>query len=464
MWLLGDNVGDQSTRVQSAADREEKATSDPESTTAHPGAREGAAFWMDESGTGLMFGGKGFGRSNIEQELVLGDLWEFNVLLKRWSLVKINSQELHPGPRHRALGCGVHGIVFVIFGGEDENGKLQSDTWLFLVTEGNWILLNVTGPTARKDSAVWCDRKKLVIFGGESENRRMLNDIWEFSFRQLRWSEVRVNGITPLGRTGAVTWSNHSRNLFMYGGQRVTRAEQGFKISLLSDLWLFDDKRKAWTLLHGDTSAKTNRASYGTQGVLNAQNSPGPRMHSASWKMDDSLWLHGGLTCRDSSGPCQPNSLLADTWMFEHNTSQWVWQSGSKFFDVSPVYGRRKHFDRQNCPGSRTGSIGWSYQGIGFIFGGLGKDGRNRTSYLNDLWLLGKANKTYVISAQISWLHDVPPGVIFSIVLASIAGITLLFGAIFFLKKMMEYSRHRPFAGDFSVRYSPVSQEATLEA
>ena len=155
--------------------------------------------------------------------------------------------------------------------------------------------------------------------------------------------------------------------------------------------------------------------------------------------------------------------MLADLWMFNLTNLYWVWQGGSKHLDLPPEFGDKGHSDSNNSPGSRSGSVAWSHEGVAFLFGGIGQDGRYRTSFLNDLWILGKTNKKYVFTTEKSWLHGIQPGLVFLMVFASIAGVALSFGAIFFLKKVMEYSRHRASSGDFKVRYSPISQEATLE-
>ena len=470
MWLLGDNVGNQVTYFKEEV-KPRTETNSHDVLIAYPGSRAGAAFWADHTGIGWMFGGMGFDDYGSEHAHILQDLWSFSVLRNKWTQVdtghagpKPSQSEVHPGPRHRAAACGVHRLAFAAFGGEDQDGRLKNDTWVFDIPSKMWLpLVNVKGPASRRDMAYWCDKSKIIIFGGEGENNNMLADMWEFSLRHFEWKRVETKGSTvPLGRNGAATWKGHAGNLYMYGGQRIEKEEHGVKFSLLSDLWVYNLKNNSWRLVHGDVTGQIY-ASYGYLGKGNKNNTPGPRMHSAYWIVEDNLWLYGGLGCGDGTKKCHTHSMLADLWMFKLSTSQWVWQGGSKLLDTPPQYGQRGRSNNSNLPGSRSGSMALSHEGVGYLFGGIGQDGRYRTSFLNDLWILRKVNKTYVFTTEKSWLHGIQPGLVFLMILASIAGIALSFGAIFFLKKMLEYSRHRTNTGDFKVRYSPISQEATLE-
>ena len=474
MWLLGNNVGNQVTFFSEEVNESPRSENNAQNVQiAYPGSRAGAAFWVDHSGVGWMFGGMGFSYHRNEDAHILQDLWSFSVLRNKWTLIDTGSNgpmpsqgEFHPGPRHNAAACGVHHLAFATFGGEDQEGMLKNDTWVFDIPSKMWLpLVKVKGPVNRSDMAFWCDKSKIVIFGGEGGNNIMLEDMWEFSLRHFKWTKIEPKSSSnPIGRNGALTWKEHSGNLYLYGGQRIEKEEHGVKFTLLSDLWVFNMKNLSWTLVHGDTTGQEKFANYGTLGESDTHSTPGPRMHSATWVIDNTLWLYGGLGCGNGATKCHLHSMSADIWMFNLSTSQWIWQGGSQTVDLPPKYGQKGHSDSSNSPGSRSGSVAWSHQGVAFLFGGIGQDGRYRTSFLNDLWVLGKANKTYVFTTAKSWLHKVQPGLVFLMILASIAGIALSFGAIFFLKKMMEYSRHRTSSGDFKVRYSPINQEATLEA
>lgn len=472
MWLLGNNVGNQLTYFEHGVKASPRTETNAHDVVAsYPGSRAGAAFWADHSGEGWMFGGIGFSQYDSEHAHILQDLWSFSVLRNEWTLINagstgaVSSQgERHPGPRHNAAACGVHHLAFTTFGGEDQAGRLQNDTWVFDIPNKVWLPLLKFGPASRSDMAYWCDKSKIVIFGGEGGNNIMLGDMWEFSLRYFKWTKVEPKSSSvPLGRSGAMTWRELSGNLYMYGGQRIEKEEHGVKRSFLSDLWLFNMKNQSWHLVNGDVTGQQKLANYGNLGISYAKNTPGPRMHSATWVVEDTLWLYGGLGCGDGTNRCHIHSMLADLWMFNLTNLYWMWQGGSKRLDLPPEFGEKGHSASNNSPGSRSGSVAWSHEGVAFLFGGIGQDGRYRTSFLNDLWILGKTNKKYVFTTAKSWLHGIQPGLVFLMVLASIAGIALSFGAIFFLKKMMEYSRHRTSSGDFKVRYSPISQEATLE-
>ncbi len=469
-WLLGSNIGNQPTYLReqtpdTIGDAASDATGNTESRLQdYPGGRQGAAFWIDHAGIGWMFGGKGFDEHKSDFGRAVQDFWKFDILKKRWSAITLSSSSGKPGPRHKAAACGVHNLAVVLFGGENDFGRMKNDTWIFDVPNESWLpLFPSKVPVGRKDAAVWCNKTSLVLFGGQGESNAMFEDMWAFSLWHFTWDKLKPQGTTvPVGRSGAITWTTSSGILYMYGGQHVDKEEYGLKFSLLSDLWLFSAKNQSWNLIHLNTSS-TKFAVYGIRGATSASNTPGARMHSASWIVDNNLWLYGGVGCASGDPKCQSHSTLADLWMFNTDTSQWTWQGGSQQTDAIPEYGDKGHSSKNNSPGSRSDCSSWSFQGVGFLFGGLGRDARQRTSFLNDLWLISKSDKTYVFTTRRSWLSGIHPGLVFLTVLASIGGIVLLFGAIFFLKKMLEYSRHRTYSGDFKVQYSPVSQEATLE-
>lgn len=50
--------------------------------TSRPGARYGAACWIDSDGNLVLFGGKGYASTLVEG--YLNDLWVYNLYFQRW--------------------------------------------------------------------------------------------------------------------------------------------------------------------------------------------------------------------------------------------------------------------------------------------------------------------------------------------------------------------------------------------
>ncbi len=466
--LMGDNVGNQVTEVTAGLD----SGDDHKTTHSHPGSRESAVSWMDQSGQAWMFGGVGFDKSLSGGVHVLDELWKFNLVQQEWSLISVKGQNKRtlpsPGGRHSAAACGVHNLVFVTFGGENGFGKVSNELWMFDIQNLNWLQLeSASGPVARKQMAYWCMHDAIIIFGGIAEDNVILDDMWRFSLLNFKWTEIHLSktpdtppgrsgslphghsgslphggsGSLPHGRSGPLCWKSSDNQLYMFSGKTIEKEEHGHKTYFLPDMWVFNTTDKFWYLI--------------TNGAKSNDDIPQPRIDGICWNDKGSLWLYGGQTCDSQSKIC---SILSDLWIFSLDTQQWTRANTASISYTSSCHGR----NIKNSPGRRYGSTAWSHQGIKLLFGGLGIDQRNRTSYLDDLWILNEKTKRYILTSSKAD-NQTSPSLVFLMVLASIAGIFISFGAIFFLKKMLAYSNARESSGDFRVRYSPLSQDATLE-
>lgn len=114
-----------------------------------PGARDGAASWIDASGNLWLFGGYGFSSTTIPG--ILSDLWKFDVTSQQWTWVDGNSAV-------------------------DQSGSYG--------TQGVAAASNMPG--ARYGATSWIDtRGALWLFGGtgygRSNSAYYLNDLWKFS-------------------------------------------------------------------------------------------------------------------------------------------------------------------------------------------------------------------------------------------------------------------------------------------
>ena len=240
----------------------------------------------------------------------------------------------------------------------------------------------------------------------------------------------------------------------MFGGKAS-------KLGYFSDLWVFSLHNLTWHLVHGSQVDRPIR--YGTLGIGEKDNCPGGRMHSASWlDLQGNLWILGGEGKLGSSLP-----FLPDLWQYDMQKDVWIWMQGPNTHVSKSHPGTSANHAKtgMSMPSPRSNSGTWTYKGIMYLFGGFGQDTRNKTVFLNDFWVLTQGNVTYMFSAQnnSNWFKKLPASTIFIAVLSTIGGIALTFGAVFYIKKMIEYPQHQPGNG-FKVRYSPLAQEATLEA
>jgi N-acetylneuraminic acid mutarotase len=295
-------------------------------------------------------------------------------------------------------------------------------------------------PGGRENPVSWTDSKgKFWLFGGsgvdDASNIGDLNDLWKFDPSTSEWewvsgySNIGMNsngpsGIygtlgkpdaanIPGGRDRAVSWSDKSGNLWLFGGYAIDSANnQG----LLNDLWEYNPTSNEWTWIGGpDTLAKCTylgkpflcgqAAHYGTLGQANKANIPGSRVGAVAWTdLGDNLWLFGGLGF-DSGGRI---GALNDLWKFSPATGEWTWMSGSDSVPANcttgpstcgpaGVYGAFDKPGPANVPGGRAYSTAWyDSSGDAWLFGGEGYDSADFQGYLNDLWEYNSGTNQWV--------------------------------------------------------------------
>jgi N-acetylneuraminic acid mutarotase len=167
----------------------------------------------------------------------------------------------------------------------------------------------------------WTDSiGNLWLFGGvglDSTFGGALNDLWKFDSTNWTWvsgsnlankygvygtKELAAAGNVPGGREEAVSWTDSSGNLWLFGGGGVN--------GLLNDLWKFDSSNWAWM---SGSNTSYQRGVYGIKRE-EAGNMPGSRSGSVSWAdSHGNLWLFGGSGL-DSAGN---SGLLNDLWRYQ---------------------------------------------------------------------------------------------------------------------------------------------------
>jgi N-acetylneuraminic acid mutarotase len=119
------------------------------SATNVPGARVYPTSWTDADGNFWLFGGDGFGTSELVGIVFLGDLWEYNPSTQMWTWVSgtgdgyqtgiygtqgVASANNNPPPRGQATGWTDSSGNLWLFGGNGVNGSVASpynEWWKF---------------------------------------------------------------------------------------------------------------------------------------------------------------------------------------------------------------------------------------------------------------------------------------------------------------------------------------------
>jgi N-acetylneuraminic acid mutarotase len=273
-----------------------------------PGGRSDAMSWTDKSGHFWIFGGDGTDANGIGG--YLNDLWEFNPSTKEWAWMGGNSTL---GSHAFSGWPGVYGTLRTPAPGNIPGGRWNGVTWT--------------------DSS-----GHLWLFGGEGfdagDHIGSLNDLWEFNPSTKEWAWMGGSsrgsempdgywgepgeygtlgtpapGNIPGGRANAMSWTDKSGHLWLFGG--LAYDAEGFKGNL-NDLWEFNPSTNQWTWMGGSNNA-SKPGIYGTLGMPDAQNDPGGREWASTW-VDGSgnLWLFGGWGNAKSSG-----GYLNDLWRYQ---------------------------------------------------------------------------------------------------------------------------------------------------
>lgn len=263
-------------------------------------------------------------------------------------------------------------------------------------------------PGARYIAISWVDSaNNFWLFGGngnaESGPSGNLNDLWKYNTATNQWSWISGSNTTnatgiygtiqvasanniPGGRFGGVSWLDHDNNLWLFGG---FGNDQNGTPGVLNDLWKYTPNTNQWTWMKGSPIIKESGI-YGIKGVADNLNTPGARLGSVSWvDASGNLWLFGG------ADNIITHNVFNDLWMYNINTNQWTWISGSSTLNSFGVYGIQGTTSKLSFPGARLDSVAWSDNENLWLFGGSGIDASNIHGDLNDLWQYNIANNEW---------------------------------------------------------------------
>ncbi|TDU80882.1 Calx-beta domain-containing protein [Prosthecobacter fusiformis] len=247
-----------------------------------PGARSGAATWVDTLGNLWLFGGTGYG-ATTKSSGTLNDLWKYNITTQEWTWMK--------GPSTiKAVGTyGAQGVATAS-----------------------------TIPGSRSDASAWVDKNGMFwLFGGNgiglTGGAGDLNDLWKYDPSANLWTWVRGETQTdslgnygtlgipaatndPAARAGASPWVDAEGALCFFGGDgRAVR----------DDIWRYLPDTNQWTWIKGSSSLAFIKPIYGDFGIGAPSNTPGSlRSASAAADTGGDVWVFGG-----GSGTSHNNSL-----------------------------------------------------------------------------------------------------------------------------------------------------------
>ena len=364
-------------------------------TTNIPSARNGASTWVDKNGKLWLFGGEGNFYPGANNQYYFNDLWEFDPSTAHWTWMSGSSTPDAKGV-YGNLGVAAAGNVpgsrseaaswidangnFWLFGG----ASVTNDLWMYSPTANQWTWIGGGGatspanqpgvygtlgtpaqgnfPGARSGASTWTDvNGNLWLFGGTGQGTSkpyVFNDLWEYLPAKNEWAWTSGTALAtdcnyvptcsqgadygtlatpaasnvPGSRSGAVSWTDKSGNLWLFGGGSA----EWYGIEApgdLNDVWEFNLSLNQWIWMGGDSTIPPppmgaalgaggswysgEPGVYGTQGIAAAGNIPGGRDTASSWTdSNGNLWLFGGAMVQVSGSSTVNNNnfYFNDLW------------------------------------------------------------------------------------------------------------------------------------------------------
>ena len=392
-----------------------------------PGGRLASVTGVDASGDFWLFGG--YGVDSIGGQAYLNDLWKYSA--GQWTWVNganvVDQKGIYgtqgtaasgnvPGAREGAVSWTDATGGFWLFGGVgyDSTGNLGplNDLWRYSAGQWTWMsgsnLAYQPGtygtkgmaapdnvPGARYGAVSWIDTiGSLWLFGGSDSTttNEDLNDLWKYSAGQWTWmsgsnlaSQPGTYGTkgtaapdnVPGARREAVSWTDASGNLWLFGGFGFIPTGGCCE---LNDLWRYSGGEWTWM---GGANVFDQPGTYLTRGTPSPGNAPGAREGAVSWTdASGNFWLFGAVLGYGGPGRL---SNLNDLW--KYSAGEWTWVSGSSAVNQSGTYGTKGTPARGNVPGAGGGSASWTdASGNLWLFGGSRCDSTCNIGYLSDLW------------------------------------------------------------------------------
>jgi hypothetical protein len=352
-------------------------TSQVSSANNTPGARRDAVSWTGANGDLWLYGGIG---NSAVQRGGLSDLWRFQKSNGNWTWMNGDSTATQ-----QLTVFGTQGVA-----SPDNTPGVRS--W-----SSGW-----TGP----DGNLWLYGGFSGGAGGETGGAAMYGDLWKYDVTSGQWTWVSgshlrqqsgtygTQGVphaanTPGSRWLATGWSDLDGNFWLFGGNVAATANTGS--GSLQDLWKYDVQEGMWTWISG-TVLVDQTGIPGTQGLAASDNVPAGRLYANGWTdAAGNLWLFGGDAAVLGNGNTF-HSYMNDMWVFDVQTSQWTWVSGTASLDFfnpqwSTSYGSLGVSSTDNLPGPRRHAATWTdNDGNLWMQGGYGVIPGPSAGLLNDLW------------------------------------------------------------------------------
>ncbi|MGB0431625.1 MAG: choice-of-anchor D domain-containing protein, partial [Bacteroidia bacterium] len=330
------------------------------STSTKPGARSGAATFVDANNHLWLFGGYGYDSKGSKGRL--NDLWKWDGSVWTWVSGNdvINTKSVH-GTTGVAASSNIIGATESPSSWLDANG----DFWVF----GGY---GIVGSNYTYKNELWkWDGSNWTFIKGDKTAATSTYGIK---------GTANANN-TPGSRFSANSWTDDKGNFWLFGGYG---ADYNNTYGYLNDLWKFDGSN--WTWMHGDSIADL-KPKYGEQLVTKSSNDIGGRSKAVQFTdCQGNVYIAGGEYENNNYN----STTVFDLWKYDG--TDWTWLQG----DTSNTFGSNSSKgipSYKAWPSARKGASSFynDSSGVLTVFGGtFERRGFDYTK--NDLWQIDSVN------------------------------------------------------------------------
>ena len=199
-----------------------------------PSARHSASLSYDNSiSSAVLFGGVNSDNNALQ------DTWVYEPLKNTWTQ---RFPSPLPSPRFGHKMVNIGSGTFLLFGGQDAQGNVYNDTWIYNCRTNSWAQKNFSVKPSSRSYQGMCfsaSNNKVYMFGGIN-NPQLLNDFWSYNVAADSWSQINTAGI-PAARYGAGMCFNSKNNSII-----LTCGRTNIIGGQTNDLWMFPTAGNNW--------------------------------------------------------------------------------------------------------------------------------------------------------------------------------------------------------------------------
>ncbi len=342
-----------------------------EAASNQPGARQGAASWIDPDGAGgYMFGGLGYSGGVLGY---LNDLWFFNFATLRWTWIggtqllgdagnypapSVNDPNTRPRARYFA-NIAQSGSKVYMFGGAYSTSRTNLLLWSYLndffvfdTDNREWSFLGGS-PTGSKNGGVFGTRR------------------------------VPSAASYPGGRESSVMWWRGTKFFMGLGYGYLASGGTGAPEGYLTDMWSFDTDPlvRQWAWEGGSRTVLNARSVFTPNPMeLNFTAAIGSREDAVAFALSDGVLIFGGTTGTTGVG------WLSDAWLWDYPNDLWIWAGGSQLINARGTF---TALGQNGQPGgcAELASFCDANDRCSILMGrGYGGAGSFGNGYLNSVW------------------------------------------------------------------------------